>query len=204
MRIQALIYDGFDELDVFGAFEPLVMAGLDVQLVSLHEQHSVRAINGAELVAQAVLSRTDLPHLLIVPGGGWVAKATTGAWAECQKGFVLEEIKAFHAAGVTIAAVCSGVLLLGKAGLLSGRPATTNHAVIEELSACGAKYIDARVVDDNDVITAGGITSSLDLALWLIERFLGRAESDRITALLEYPRAVHRIVKRGDKEISPA
>jgi transcriptional regulator GlxA family with amidase domain len=198
MRIQALIYDGFDELDAFGAFEPLVMAGLDVQLVSLRQQTLVSAINGVQVVPMAILSRSNLPNVLIVPGGGWIAKAETGAWAECQNGFVLEEIKAFHTSGVTLAAVCTGVLLLGKAGLLNSRPATTNHAVIDELRACGAEYIDARVVDDDDIVTAGGITSSLDLSLWLIERFRGRAESDRIAELLEYRRDGNRVVERSN------
>jgi transcriptional regulator GlxA family with amidase domain len=76
--------------------------------------------------------------------------------------------------------------LLGKAELLKGRPATTNLGAIDELKECGAKYIEARVVDDEDIVTASGVTSSLDLGLWLVERLVSRATAEDVCARLEY------------------
>ncbi len=57
---------------------------------------------------------------------------------------------------------------------------------MEELQATGAKVISARVVDDEDIITAGGVTSSLDLGLWLIKRLIGQDKANEIARRLEF------------------
>lgn len=186
MNIQALAFDGFDELDLVGVFEPLRMAGLEVQIVSLYQQNSITSAHGMQVIPQAKLDIENKPDWLIVPGGGWVARTAAGAWAEADKGFILEELKKFHEAGVKFAAVCTGVMLLAKAGLLSSRNATTNHAAVDELKEFGVKYINARVVDDGDLITAAGVTSSLDLGLWLVEKFCDRAMAKEVSARLEH------------------
>src|SRR5262249_51398738 len=110
------------------------------------------------------------------------------AWAEAERGDILSTIREFHSAGVTLAAVCTGALLLARAGLLKDRHATTNHRAIEELKALGARVIKARVVDDGDIVTAGGITSSLDMSLWLVERFCGVEQSIKLSGNLEFER----------------
>lgn len=188
MNIQIVIFDGFDELDVIGVFEPLRMAELPVQLISLKKQDLVKTAHGLKIAAEGVLSLENKPDILIVPGGGWLNQAEHGAWAEAQNGQILSVLKDLHQAGVILAAVCTGALLLAKAGLLSGQSATTNHDTLEELVALGAKVVRARVVDNGQLITAGGITSSLDLALWLIERFVGSDKADQVSKRLEFER----------------
>jgi transcriptional regulator GlxA family with amidase domain len=79
-------------------------------------------------------------------------------------------------------------MILAAAGLTDGRPATTHHAAIEDLRATGARIVDARVVDDGDLLTAGGVTSGLDLALWLVEREAGPALAQRVAEDLEHER----------------
>lgn len=185
---QVLIFDGFEELDALGIYAPLAIAGLDVQLVSLRKQDAVTAAYGLKVIPLDTLRIDNKPSLLCVPGGGWLNRASQGAWAEAERGDVLRSIRDFHAAGVTLAAVCTGALLLAKAGLLKGRPATTNQQALDELKALGATVVRTRVVDDGDIITAGGITSSLDLALWLIERFCGAEESIKLSAYLDFER----------------
>ncbi|MFI6079445.1 DJ-1/PfpI family protein [Streptomyces sp. NPDC051217] len=69
--------------------------------------------------------------------------------------------------------ICTGVMVLSAAGLAKGRNATTHAGAKADLAAQGATVINARVVDDGDLITGGGITSGLDVALWLVERFVG-------------------------------
>jgi transcriptional regulator GlxA family with amidase domain len=71
---------------------------------------------------------------------------------------------------------------------LRGRPAITHHGAIPDLQAAGAEVVRARVVDDCDVVTAGGVTSGLDLALWLIERFYGPKVVHAIETEMEYER----------------
>jgi hypothetical protein len=82
----------------------------------------------------------------------------------------------------------AGAMLVAAAGLLEGRPAITHHSAIDDLRAAGAEVIHARVVDAGDVITAGGVTSGLDLALHLVERDHGSAAALAAERELEYER----------------
>jgi transcriptional regulator GlxA family with amidase domain len=79
-------------------------------------------------------------------------------------------------------------MLLSAAGLTQGRRVTTHHVAREALKASGAELVDARVVDDGELITAGGITSGLDLGLWLVERFGDSALALDLERQLEYER----------------
>jgi transcriptional regulator GlxA family with amidase domain len=188
MEVQIVVFDGFDELDVFGLYEPFKMAGFETRLVTLEAKEFVTAAHGLKVGVDGQIDRTRLPAILCVPGGGWLTRAARGALYESERGEILTVIKDFHKSGVTIAAVCTGTLLVGKAGLLTGRPAITNHGALDNLRACGAKIAFARVVDDGDIVTAGGVTSSLDLALWLIERFASQKAATEISMQLEYVR----------------
>jgi len=188
MEVQIVAFDGFDELDVFGLYEPLKMAGFETRLLSLDKQDFVTAAHGLKVMVDGQVDMSKKPTVLCVPGGGWMSRSARGAFYESERGDILKVIKDFHKAGVTIAAVCTGALLVGKAGLLTGRPAITNHGALDALRACGAKIAFARVVDDGDVVTAGGVTSSLDLALHLIERLASAEKAGEISRQLEYVR----------------
>jgi transcriptional regulator GlxA family with amidase domain len=74
------------------------------------------------------------------------------------------------------------------AGLLEGRHVVTHHLGMDVLSATGAIPIHARVVDDGDLVTAGGVTSGLDLGLYLLERELGPRIARCVEELFEYER----------------
>jgi transcriptional regulator GlxA family with amidase domain len=193
MRIEILLYEGCDELDALGPYEVLAGAGahsgrFEVRLVTAGPAATVTAANGARIVAHGAMS--DAADLLIVPGGGWNARRSEGARAQVDRGELPRAIATRHAAGATVASVCTGAMLLAAAGLLNGRPAITHHSAIEDLRAAGADVIeDARVVDDGDVLTAGGVTSGLDLALWLVERELGAPCAAAAARELEYERA---------------
>jgi uncharacterized protein (DUF427 family) len=86
-----------------------------------------------------------------------------------------------------MAGVCTGVMLLARAGVVGGRPATTHRSARDELAATGARVLDQRVVDDGDLVTAGGVTSGIDLGLRLVERFAGPELAEREATRLEYP-----------------
>ena len=193
MNIEVILYDGCDELDVFGPFELLAGAGeatgrFTVRLVTLTDRETITASHGAQIRPHGVLS--DAPDLLIVPGGGWNDRSARGARAEAERGELPRAIAARHAGGTTVASVCTGAMLLAAAGMLEGRPAITHHVAIDDLRAAGANVIaEARVVDDGDVLSAGGVTSGLDLALWIIERELGPGAAAAAARELEYERA---------------
>ena len=200
MRTEILIYDGFDELDAFGPYEVLANGGFDVALVA-HGADRVVAANGAIVVPHR--APTDQAELLVIPGGGWTLRGPKGAWAEVQRGVLPALIAERHAAGARIASVCTGAFLVAAAGLLNGRPATTHHTDVDDLEAMGVRVIrDARVVDEGDILSAAGVTSGIDLALWLVEREKGRAAADAVAAEIEHTRN-ERVWRASEADLIP-
>jgi transcriptional regulator GlxA family with amidase domain len=186
METEILIYDGFDELDAIGPYE--VLAPLCPRLVTLQPAQTVTASHGLTLEPHGTLS--EAPGLLVVPGGGWVARdERAGTYAEYLRGTIPAAIADRHARGTVVASVCTGALLLAKGGLLAGRRAVTHHAAIDDLREHGADVqADARWVDTGDVLTSGGVTSGIDLALHLLERFKGKDAANAAERLLEHHR----------------
>ncbi|HEY1717583.1 MAG TPA: DJ-1/PfpI family protein [Verrucomicrobiae bacterium] len=193
MRFQILIYDGFDELDAIAPFEVLHNAeiaktGAVVELVTAETVKEIIGAHGLRLRPSGQLNLEKRPDVLIVPGGGWAMGSTKGARAEAEHGVIPTIIKSLHESGTTLAAVCTGAMLLASSGILRRRPAITYHNAITDLQTAGAEIIRARVVDDGNIITAGGVTSGLDLAFWLVERFYGSKIAQVIEAKMEYER----------------
>jgi transcriptional regulator GlxA family with amidase domain len=193
MRIDVLIYPGFDELDAIAPFEVLQNAvvrgaAFDVRFVAAPEKGTIVAAHGLRVDCNAALGEGPRPDILVVPGGGWIDGSAAGVRAEVTRGVIPARLAEYHAAGVTLAAVCTGGMLLSAAGFLADRPAITHHGAIADLEAAGAKIVRARVVDDGDVITAGGVTSGLDLSLWIIERFASPAIALAVEHQMEYER----------------
>jgi transcriptional regulator GlxA family with amidase domain len=190
MDVVILLFDGVDELDAVGPFEVFenaARAGADlaVTLCTLDGRETVTASHGLEM-GPAVPLGERAPDLLVVPGGNWNARGDTGAWAEAEAGDVPAAIARLHDAGSTVAGVCTGGMLMARAGVLSGRPAVTHRGALSDLRETDATVVDARVVDDGDVLTAGGVTSGLDLALYLVEREFGARVADSVAGTMEY------------------
>jgi transcriptional regulator GlxA family with amidase domain len=89
---------------------------------------------------------------------------------------------------VLVATVCGGSLILAMAGLIKGRHATTHHMGLEALGANGVTVVDARVVDDGDLVTASSVTSGIDLGLYLLERELGADAAIAVERLIAHER----------------
>ncbi len=89
---------------------------------------------------------------------------------------------------VTVSAVCGGSLVLAMAGLLVGRHATTHHMGLDMLDATGVHAVSARVVDDGDLVTGAGVTSGLDLGLYLLEREVGPRIAHAVEELFAHER----------------
>jgi transcriptional regulator GlxA family with amidase domain len=191
--IDILCFDGFEELDAVGPYETFRIAAargapLDASLVTLDERDRVTAAHGLRIEPDGTLSADDPPDVVVVPGGGWNDRDAAGAWTEAERGAIPATLADLHDAGTTTAAVCTGGMLLARAGLLDGRPAVTHAGALDDLRATGAEVVDARYVDDGDVLTAGGITSGLDLALHLIERLVDAETADAVATHMEYDR----------------
>jgi transcriptional regulator GlxA family with amidase domain len=188
MRIEVLIFDGFDELDAIAPYEVFRHASrlepIDLALVTYTGANEILGGNGIRFTG---LSRWSPEHadVLVVPGGG-ARRSGPGVRHELEDGGLPQALAAMRS-GV-LASVCSGSLLLGGAGVLNGRHATTHHSVWDQLEGFGAIPTKARVVDEGDIVTAGGVTSGLDLGLHLLDRLVGPELALAVETELEYER----------------
>ena len=190
MHVDIIVYDGVDELDALGPYEVFsnaTEAGADigVRLVGLGSTGRVRASHGIEL-GTVTTFEPDPDSWLLVPGGSWTTRASEGAYAEAQRGLIPDAIAEAAAMGTQLAAVCTGGMLLATAGILDGLPATTHHTATDELAAAGAEVMDARVVDAGDIVTAGGVTAGLDLAVYLLQRWFPASVATGVIERMEY------------------
>ena len=191
MRVEILVFEGVDDLDALAPLRVLrgavgEGAPFDVALVTLEPMEQISTSSGLRIQPDGVLG--EAVDILVVPGGGWANRAERGAWAEYHRGAIPDAIARLHAQGAVVATVCTGGMLAARAGITAGRPAITHHVAVDELRAAGAEVVQARVVDDGDLVSCGGVTSGIDLALWLIERFAGADVAARVEGNLEYER----------------
>ncbi len=189
MDVAIVLFDGFDNLDAIGPFEVFGHAGtdgadVDVGLYTLDPRDVVTSSHGLRVEPDGVLPGS--PDLVVVPGGGWNDAAAAGARTEADRGDLPDAVAARHAAGATVASVCTGGMLLAAAGLTDGRPAVTHHGALGDLRESGAEVVEARVVDDGDLLTAGGVTAGIDLALHIVAREFGPDVADRVATEMEY------------------
>lgn len=201
--VQIVLFDGFDPLDVIAPFEVL-SAGSDaaggalaVELVAAEgAREVVSGTRGLTLRATARLD-PDRPGYVVVPGasgpttgdpdqGAVTIPVLLARFAESAAAPLL--LAALRNPAVTVAAVCGGSLALAMAGLIEGRHAVTHVLGMDVLDATGVHAVSARVVDDGDLISAGGVTSGLDLGLHILEREFGPRVAHAVETLFEYER----------------
>ena len=202
MYAQIVLFDGFDPLDVVAPFEVLaagsdVVGGeLEVELVSAEGPRPVvSGTLGMVLNATAQLDPAK-PGYVIVPGASGpidgdpdevdTIPVLLARFGETEATPLMR--KAMATPDVTVATVCGGSLALAMAGLLEGRNAVTHHLGMDVLEATGVNVVHARVVDDGDLISAGAVTSGLDLALHLLERSYGPRVALAVEHLFAYER----------------
>jgi transcriptional regulator GlxA family with amidase domain len=196
------LFDGFDPLDVIAPFEVLV-AGSDavggelvVELVYAEGPRPVvSGSRGLVLNATAQLDPSK-PGYVIVPGASGPIDGDPDEVATIpvllarfgETDAVPLMRQAMANPDITVATVCGGSLAMAMAGLLEGRNAVTHVLGLDVLDATGVNVVRARVVDDGDLVTAGGVTSGLDLALHLLGRSYGPRVALAVEELFEYER----------------
>ncbi|MFD1939717.1 DJ-1/PfpI family protein [Nonomuraea mangrovi] len=201
MHAQIVLFDGFDPLDAVAPYEVLQAGGVasggavTVELATAEGPREVPSgVEGLALRATAVLD-PDRADLVVVPGAaGDLTDSDSEQSVLVRLGRTLHTglpalLKAvMDRPGRTVATVCGGSLLLAMAGLIEGRRATTHHLGMEALDATGAIAVRARVVDDGDLVTGAGVTSGLDLGLYLLERELGPRIAHAVEELFAHER----------------
>src|SRR3954452_815007 len=191
MLIDIVVYDGLDEMDALGPLEVLrsasKQADVSVRLVTRVPQDVVTGACGLSFLPDAVYEPGEA-EVLLVPGGGWAARADRGAWGEVTRGAWLPLLQQARDTARVLAGVCTGTMILAHAGVVGSRRASTHRSAWDDLEATGATLVRERVVDDGDLVTSGGVTSGIDLALWLVERELSPKLAEQIATRMEYAR----------------
>jgi transcriptional regulator GlxA family with amidase domain len=183
-RIAFLVFPRLTFLDFVGAYDALRrIATMSIDPAVTHRIIGTECpiVDETGLVVKPDAVYEDLASfdLLYVPGG-------LGTRTLMKDGRLLEYLRTWGSER-PLASVCTGALLLGQAGFLRDKRATTHHRAWELLRPlCREVVTDRRIVDEGQIVTAGGVASALDLGLYLVERFWGAEARQKIAAQMEY------------------
>ena len=197
-RVGILVFPEVEVLDFCGPFEVFSVTRLDEELrridpspyeVLIIAEHLsvIVATGGLKVVRDHTLEDCPPLDVLVVPGG-W------GTRSEMLNDRLIDWLARRARQVTTLTSVCTGSLLLGKAGLLDGKRATTHWRVLEDMrNLFPAVHIvdDQHVVEDGDVITSAGISAGIDMALRVVVRHHGDAVARATARYMEYPFPEH-------------
>jgi putative intracellular protease/amidase len=180
MQIAIPLYDRFTALDAVGPYEVLSrIPGADLKFVAT-EAGPYKTDNGMlTIIAEASLDDMPQPDILCVPGG-W---GTRDAMHDER---LVGWIRTAHETTQWTTSVCTGSLLLGAAGILDGLEATSHWLELDTLAELGAQPTERRVVEQGKVITSAGVSSGIDIALFLLGKISGEEFAQTIQLLIEY------------------
>jgi len=178
-RSGMLVFPNLTQLDLTGPYEVLTRLPGAETLLLWKSLDPVRSEHGLTILPMATLSSCPHLDLVLVPGGAGINPLLED-----------EEVLAFlRRAAVEaryLVGVCTGSLVLGAAGLLRGRRAATHWMSRDLLRSFGAEPVAERVVIDGNLITGGGVTAGIDVALTVAAEIAGRAAAEAIQLGIEY------------------
>ncbi|MEE9281962.1 MAG: DJ-1/PfpI family protein [Myxococcota bacterium] len=183
--IGMLIFDGAEELDFVGPWEVFTMskqAGADDRVVTIAQRTDpVRCAKGLRVLPDHGFDNAPELDVVLVPGG-------EGTRSEAENPLLLEWLRKAAERCTWVTSVCTGSLLLSRAGLTRGRRITTHWAYIETLRQHSPSEVleNVRYVRDGNVVTAAGVSAGIDMALWLTGQLHGIPHARNVQRLMEY------------------
>lgn len=184
MRIAFVVFDGMTVLDFIGIYDCLTRLksmgftpNLSWEICARSE--FVSDDRGLRLSSSCRDRSLDGYDLLVVPGG-------FGTRALQHDGEFIEWLQSASSSPLKVS-VCTGALLLGAAGFLRGKRATTHPNAYRELEPYCETVVSERVVEDGDVITARGVSASIDAGLYVVRRLKGEDVRSQIARQMDYP-----------------
>ena len=184
LNVGILIFPDVEELDFVGPFEVLsyinkiIPNSTRVSLVA-ETSDAVRAFNGMRVLPDFTVETCPELEILVVPGGKGRFKAMKNA---NLIQFIQKQVP--HAQYIT--SVCTGAFLLAEAGLLTGKKATTYHEVLGDLSDYGVQAVTDKVVPQGRIVTAGGVSSGIELGFYLLRELFGVETAQQVARKIEY------------------
>lgn len=188
-NVAILIFDEVEVLDFCGPFEVFAVTGRKSPEPPFHvytvaeRALPVSARNQLMVIPRHTLADCPPPDILVIPGG-W------GTRRELNNQPLVTWIAETSRAAELTLSVCTGALLLAKAGLLTGLTATTHHGAIEELRAIAPQLNiepERRYVDNGRVILSAGVAAGIDMSLAVVARLLGPETAAETASYIEYP-----------------
>jgi transcriptional regulator GlxA family with amidase domain len=188
MKIAFVVFNGLTTLDFIGIYDPLTrlktmgfMPDLEWDICAFTD--IVKDDRGLVMVPTAIQEPLHSYDLLVVPGG-------YGTRTLIHDKSFIEWIKTAEPCKLKVS-VCTGALLLGAAGFLKDKRATTHRSAFQELEPFCHKVLDHRIVDAGSIITARGVSSGIDEGLYVAERLAGAEARLKIAKQMDYPYTLH-------------
>lgn len=189
-NVLVVLFDDVDTLDFSGPLEVLSITGqratgpvpFTVTTVAERKAPPITTRSGLSIIPYYTYKNAPQADIVIVPGG-------LGARHELHNRATLDFLREQASDAELIVSVCTGALLLGKAGLLDGLSATTHHAAFDELHSVAPLcniVRDKRYVDNGKIITSAGITAGIDTALYIVQRLVGVDTARETAEHMEY------------------
>ena len=184
LTVGILLFPQVEELDFVGPFEILsyinkIRPESTKVLLIAESAEPVKAFNGMKIIPDVTMATCPQLDILVAPGG-------KGRYAAMKNTAIKEYIQQQAHKANYITSVCTGAYLLAEAGLLKNKKATTYHTAFAELAAYSVEVLPQKVVRENNIITAAGVSSGIELGLYLLKEEFGAAVAQEVADKIEY------------------
>jgi transcriptional regulator GlxA family with amidase domain len=196
-NVAIFIFDDVEVLDFAGPFEIFSVCGLrnagekPFNVYTVAEKEHIRARNNFLVTSNYLLHNCPKPDIVLIPGGGGIHTDGTafGSRKEMHNEILLNWIRAQNKTAELILSVCTGSLILAKAGLLNGLEATTHWKAVEAMQAVAPNTKlspEKRWVDNGRIILSAGVSAGIDMSFYVISKLLGKAMADENAQYIQY------------------
>jgi transcriptional regulator GlxA family with amidase domain len=196
-NVAIFLFDDVEVLDFSGPFEIFSVCGLrsggekPFNVYTIAEKQQITARNNLHITVNYLMTDCPKPDIVLVPGGGGINADGThfGSRKEMHNTVLLNWLKEQNKTAELMLSVCTGSLILGKAGLLKGLSATTHWKAMEAMrdAAPFTKLLpQERWVDNGRIILSAGVSAGIDMALYVVSKLLGKPAADETAAYIQY------------------
>ncbi len=196
-NLAIFIFDDVEVLDFAGPFEVFSVCGRQAggtahfNVYTVAEKSTITARNNLIVTPNFLLGNCPKPDIFLIPGGGGynIDGTPFGSRKEMDNAVLLKWIRDQNTTAELVLSVCTGSLILAKAGLLKGLSATTHYAAVEQMQkiAPDTKLLpDERWVDNGRIILSAGVSAGIDMSLYVISKLFGRKQADETARYMQY------------------
>lgn len=191
LTVGVLLFPQVEELDFVGPFEILsyinkIRPQSTKVLLVAESAEAVEAFNGMKIIPDVKMEDCPQLDILVAPGG-------KGRYAAMKNPVIQKFIQQQAQKAKYITSVCTGAFLLAEAGLLENKKATTYHTAFAELAEYSVQVLPQKVVRENNIVTAAGVSSGIELGLYLLKEEFGALMAQEVADKIEYAVDVSKI-----------